>query len=326
MGSRFQNYFQAQIEAERYAVFQRRLSRYSKWYLAVSLLSTLITLLVTPRLFIPSFIFSTTVYALVRFGSYAYNDLRKRYFDYKAAQAVRKENGGSEDTLLSSHTRSALRTIANEGVQQAIQKKKKNIALYGARASLTGELPSPYSDLKHSQNLRSYYLLRCAQEAGLQGDEHFIDELAHDKKEHRERKIELLEKISEYLSRNTVSISMTVSGARTESCCVITGQDADSLMRDLEAHNQYGAKPFLTVPAGQTQSEMQQFLTHSLLPLLLDKQEILKRPPRNPVLRTHYYHYIVQQDQHFDINAEYVQQRIRDLRKPRTGVLDTFRL
>lgn len=313
MGSTFQNYQQAQFQASHYAKTQRRIKRYTLWYFLFSLVSSLVTVFIAPKLLIPSLLVSASCYGLYRFGSWAYTKTKHWYLDRQALKAINTQTGPSEKPLLAHSSRIKLRSLAHQEITQALIHKQSRVSYYAKDATFIDSEPLSYNDRKHQRALFQYRMLENTKTAALQGNETFVQEMQQDKQERRERKLDFLKSLlTDFLLTAKVSISLRAverSSSRDE--WVITGEK-NGLFALLETWNG-NIEPFLPMPAGLSQANKEKFLCQSLLPLLLDRDQVFEKilPISGDVVG--YQNGGVLRQRTYSISSEYVRERIKGI-------------
>lgn len=328
MGPSLQDFQQAQINSANYAARERKFNRYILWFIVGTIVSTLLTLLLAPKLVIPSLIISAVSYGVMRYGHTAYFKA-KQWWSNRQANRERQRDGVSLEPLIPTPNRNPqLRILANEDLTRAMHHKASRIAHYENSATMRETSPTSYYDYKHTRALYQYRMLQHTQSAALDGHGEFIGWVAEERGDRRGKKLEILKMLkTEFIDTKKLSIVLKHVNKSAEGKCQLAGDQTIQLefLKKLKELNQRGGTPLVTLPANPALEN--DALLKTLLPLVIDMDNVLHQvqPVGNAriVSMTNSRNMLLENT--YPLSTEYLQTRIESLERARNGTLDRFR-
>jgi hypothetical protein len=320
-----QTFDEAQINAASYAARERKYKRYTYWFLAAAVFGAVVSLMISPKLLLPSLVFSAVSYVAVRYGAPIVTWAKHKWLNWKAQRQSPSQNI-SMQSLLPAGNVNALREMANNELKQAATQKKEKIKHYEENATLMDDIePLPYYDYKHKRALFQYRMLQSTQEAALKGQSEFINLMTDERAERRQIKIQILEMLKrDYVDTHKLSVSLKYIERSSAGKCTLGGTDdaVSAFVAQLKALNNGGRTPLVTLPANpDNESEA---IMQTLLPLVLDLDSVVAAIPlaqrRNGDIRIGAHH--ISPENTYPISSQMLAARIDKLKKAGGNVLE----
>jgi hypothetical protein len=322
-----QTFDEAQINAASYTARERKYKRYTYLYLGMALVGALISLIVSPKLLLPSLVVSAMGYAASRYGQSFFTWGKHKWLNWKAQRQSPSENISMQSLLPVGNIQS-LRHMANNELKQATTLKKQKITYYEQNASLVDDIePLPYYDYKHKRALFQYRMIQSTQEAALKGQGEFITFMSDDRAERRQLKIQILEMLKrDYIDTNKLSISLKYIERSPAGKCTLGGTDdaIAAFTAQLKVLNNGVRTTLVTLPSNPDKEN--ETLMQTLLPLVLDLDSVVEAIPLaqrrngNRRIGKHY----ISPENIYPITSEMLMARINKLKKAQGNALENY--
>lgn len=329
MGQTLPDFQQAQINAASYAETERKHKRRTVLYLAATLVSSLITLIISPAYLLPTLIVSAAAYTAYRYGGTLFNRAKQWYLDKKSQRQV-----GDGENILEPLTNTKTQTVcfknlAHNELANSIKQKSEKISRYEEMATLQEDAPLTYYDQKHKRALFQYSMLNAAKSVTLQGDGSFLEQMATERHERRALKIKMLETIkNDFINNHKISISLKNMSRSPIGTCVLGGnsENISAFMTTMKTLNQ--SEKFSLVSMPNDPDKVNDCILKTLLPVLLDMDNILKTvtPVETGVRVISAFRKPVAHEYGYSITSEILDARIQTLKKERSDYLDSMKV